>query len=55
MLPDGIRQIGQRVGVEQLAGLCGAGFHLTDGQQQAVLLLVEIHHVVAHQSAEAFA
>ena len=55
VLTNGISQIGQRVGVEQLAGLRGTGFHLADGQHQTALFIVQLHHVVAHQSAEALA
>ena len=52
VLPDGVGQVGQCIGVKQLARLGRAGLYLTDGQHQTGLFLVEGHHIVAHKSAE---
>ena len=54
VLPNGVRQIRQRIGVKLLAGLSGTAFHLRNGEVQAALFLRIFHHVVAQQGGQPF-
>ena len=55
VLADGVRQIGQRVGVKLLPGLGGAALHLGNGEEKAALDLRLIGKIVAQQGVQTLA